>query len=115
MLLSAAVAQTKVTKPTPTFRPAKISGRVFLITKSGDLKPARMAFVYLFFENTMPKFKGESDESRHRRDGDTVGSKWVHEPHWQHTQIWNGLRLNLATILNRQSYGNEDRVIIRCL
>jgi hypothetical protein len=28
-----------------------ISGRIFLITKGGDLKPARMARVYLFWEN----------------------------------------------------------------
>ena len=28
-----------------------ISGRIFLITKGGDLKPARMARVYLFFEH----------------------------------------------------------------
>lgn len=28
-----------------------VSGRVFLITKGGDLKPARMARVYLFFEH----------------------------------------------------------------
>lgn len=29
----------------------EVSGRIFLITKSGDLKPARMARVYLFFEH----------------------------------------------------------------
>jgi hypothetical protein len=28
-----------------------VSGRIFLITKGGDLKPARMARVYLFFEH----------------------------------------------------------------
>lgn len=48
MFSSAVIAQTRTTRPTPRARPATISGRVFLITRNGDLKPARMASVYLF-------------------------------------------------------------------
>ena len=33
----------------PSF--GSVSGRIFLITKGGDLKPARMAHVFLFFEH----------------------------------------------------------------
>jgi hypothetical protein len=40
-----------------------VSGSIFLITKAGDLKPARMAQVYLFFH---PK-----------DDDDSAGSTWV--------------------------------------
>jgi hypothetical protein len=82
MLSSAVFAQTKTTKPTPKTmptRPATLSGRVFLITKSGDLKPARMALVYLFFMNTMPK-RGETESeaaSRHLQDGHTAGGEWA--------------------------------------
>jgi len=36
-----------------------VSGRVFAITKGGDLKPARMAFVYLFHHEPYPPSKRE--------------------------------------------------------
>ena len=47
ILSSVGRAQTKTARPVRAPRPATVSGRVFAITKSGDLKPARMASVYL--------------------------------------------------------------------
>lgn len=63
MLAPAALAQTKTTGTRPATRPraATVSGRVFAITKSGDLKPARMASVYLLLFDA-PR-KGEDDDS----------------------------------------------------
>jgi hypothetical protein len=67
---SAALAQTKTTRPARPVRPATVSGRVFAITKSGDLKPARIASVYLLL--WLPQ-KGEKVE------GDTAYFEWVLE------------------------------------
>ncbi len=50
-------------KKSPLVKPGTVSGSIFLITKAGDLKPARMAEVYLFFH---PK-----DEN------DSAGAAWV--------------------------------------
>ena len=81
LLLSSAVfAQTKTTKPTtPGPRPAIVSGRAFLITKGGDLKPARMASVYLFYSNQMPKkHETASDVARRTEDGDaSMGTEFA--------------------------------------
>lgn len=52
------LAQQSGSKPTgtppqkmPHSATGSVSGRIFLITKAGDLKPARMARLYLFWEN----------------------------------------------------------------
>jgi hypothetical protein len=60
MLSSAAFAQTKTIGPTARPRPATLSGRVFAITRSGDLKPARMASIYLFLD-APPKRADDED------------------------------------------------------
>jgi hypothetical protein len=58
LILSTAFAQTKSAKPKPVHPrpspPAQISGRVFLVTNGGDLKPARMAAVYMLMELGLP-------------------------------------------------------------
>jgi hypothetical protein len=73
-LASTILAQTTTSSPTPRSQSATVSGRVFLITKSGDLKPARMALVYVFFMGTA----GETAaEEKARGDGDTVGLEWL--------------------------------------
>jgi hypothetical protein len=37
------------THPQPPLKPATVSGYVFAVTKGGDIKPARMASVYMFY------------------------------------------------------------------
>jgi hypothetical protein len=49
---SSVFAQQKTAKPAPKLAPTKpgvVSGRIFAITGGGDLKPARLAKVYLFY------------------------------------------------------------------
>ena len=41
--------QKAVAAKTPSTKPGVVSGRVFLITGSGDLKPARLAKLYLIY------------------------------------------------------------------
>src|SRR6266705_2764234 len=57
-------------KVPPKSRPnaGVVSGRIFAITKAGDIKPARMAKVYLF------SWGGHADEV-------TAGSIWSNEKH----------------------------------
>src|SRR5580698_8554008 len=64
-------------------KPGIVSGRVFAITKSGDLKPARLAKVYLFYESGS---KGT--------DPDTAGLTWT---------------LNLAKGLEENNNASEAR------
>lgn len=49
LLVLVVVAGAQQQKSLPA-RAGVISGSVFLITKGGDLKPARMANVYLFYK-----------------------------------------------------------------
>jgi hypothetical protein len=50
-VVQAPTKQGSPTKKTSTPSAGIVTGRVFAITQGGDLKPARMAHVYLFFQN----------------------------------------------------------------
>jgi len=41
--------------PRPSLKPATVSGYVFALTKGGDIKPARMAKVYMFYSRPAGK------------------------------------------------------------
>lgn len=75
LLLCPAVAQSKTARTAPTAQqhkttrtaPGVVSGRVFAITKSGDIKPARMATVYLLWEyHSLEEAKAEEKNGIHR-------------------------------------------------
>lgn len=50
-------------------KPGVISGRVFLITQAGDIKPARMAHVLLFYDSDPSVATAENDKN-------SVGHEW---------------------------------------
>src|ERR1019366_8109322 len=71
LLLLAMTAGAQQHKSPPA-KTGVVSGSVFLITKGGDLKPARMAQVYLLYISGSVNATGaNSDESS------TVGSFWL--------------------------------------
>jgi len=49
-----------------------VSGSVFAITKGGDLKPARMAHVYLLYE-----YRSAEWAKAHPEDANSAGSAWI--------------------------------------
>lgn len=55
----------------PVVRPGVVSGRVFLITVGGDIKPARMANVYLLYLYRSVKFA-----EAHKEDQNSAGMEW---------------------------------------
>ena len=65
------MAAKKVAAPPP--KAGAVSGRVFAITEGGDLKPARMAKVYLFYLHRSSKPTGGGE------DGETAGMAWIEE------------------------------------
>jgi hypothetical protein len=62
LIVIAGVAQQKPS-PKTTGKPGVVSGRVFAITKSGDLKPARMAHVYLLYWHRTTKSDPKEEDS----------------------------------------------------
>jgi hypothetical protein len=64
------------TAPREVQRKGSVSGKVFLITQSGDLKVARLAKVYLLWSRTLPPLPdpGQGPAERYSRDRlDAVG------------------------------------------
>ncbi len=68
MLLGQTNSQVK-----PVTKPGVVSGRVFLITVAGDIKPARMAKLYLLYMYRSVKFA-----EAHKEDQDSAEMKWIH-------------------------------------
>src|ERR1035441_9303294 len=65
-------APKKTTPNANTARPGTMSGRVFAITASGDLKPARLAKVYVFYKYRIVSAAEASQEQEHN----SVGEQW---------------------------------------
>jgi hypothetical protein len=57
---ASAVSANTATKP--SLRPATVSGYVFALTKGGDIKPARIAKVYMFYSRPAGKPVAQSAE-----------------------------------------------------
>jgi len=69
LVFTADAQRNDAAQPTTTPQAtASVSGRVFGITPSGDLKPARMAHIYLVY-------KGRSE----RFEANTAGATWLRE------------------------------------
>jgi hypothetical protein len=58
----------------PVVKPGVVSGRVFLITVGGDIKPARMASVYLMYTYRSVKFA-----EAHKEDQDSASVEWLEQ------------------------------------
>lgn len=71
-MLGALIVATGTAQPKPkasgASKPAEVTGRVFAITRDGDLKPARMATVYLLY-----MYRSATSDAK---DSDSVGSAW---------------------------------------
>ena len=81
-------AQQRTTRNTPKAvarKPGVVSGRVFLITESGDLKPARLADVYLLWAHPnwagRPGFRTWDDLSKKEQEeaDNAAAVVWSHE------------------------------------
>ncbi len=82
LILSSAVAQQKAAprkaQPKPAqSKPGAISGRVFAITGSGDLKPARMAKVYVLYFQFLNVAQATDQDAEEARN--SVGMAWLKE------------------------------------
>ena len=64
---------SKTAAPAPP-KAGAVSGRVFAITEAGNIKPARMAKVYLFISDRGSKPTGEGKEEEN-----TAGLAWLAE------------------------------------
>jgi len=63
-------AQTNIKAPPPTTpkATASVSGRVFGITQSGDLKPARMAHIYLVYKGRSERYAESTASATYKRE-----------------------------------------------
>ena len=68
MVVNLVLAQQKTSTAAP--KPGVVSGRIFAITGSGDIKPARMANVYLLYINGLVMLKD---------DVNSAGMRWLRE------------------------------------
>jgi hypothetical protein len=59
-------------KTKASVKPGVLSGRVFLITVAGDIKPARMAKVYVLY-----MYRSVAYAEAHKDDQDSAGMKWL--------------------------------------
>jgi hypothetical protein len=78
---SSAGAQQKIApkkaQPKPVqSKPGQVSGRVFAITESGDLKPARLAKIYLFYLPTSTNSTQDADRDSEEALN-TAGMAWL--------------------------------------
>ena len=79
-LLLALIAVAPVTpqrvapQNSPGARPGNLVGRVFAITHSGDLKPARIADVYVFYE-----YRSVAFANKNPSDEDSAGMTWMEQ------------------------------------
>src|SRR5580658_4634908 len=66
---ASAPAKPQATAPKPTpLEPATVSGSVFALTKGGDLKPARLAKIYMFYSRAL----GESADQLVEKTADST-------------------------------------------
>jgi hypothetical protein len=75
LAMAVGTAQQKP-RPKSTAKPGIVSGRVFAVTKSGDLKPARMAPVYLLYEERIYRDRKEADAAS-KAEQDTAALAWM--------------------------------------
>jgi hypothetical protein len=72
MFLAASTFVSAQQKSRDISRPGVLSGRVFAITKGGDVKPGRMARVYLFYLYRSVKYA-----EAHKEDENSAGMAWL--------------------------------------
>ncbi len=104
-MATAAVAQKPSQKSGPT--PGVVSGKVFAITNSGDLKPARMASVYVLYVQRSVKVTPADS-----KDGESAAIAWGTNLNKALGEFNKELEKNLEAIKRRES-GQSDDMLCR--
>ncbi len=120
-------AQKKATVATrpkaPPLKPATVSGRVFALTKGGDLKPARLAKIYMFYSRPLGEpadrivetpasstFAADVFEKEVRDGLEEARAGQADKPYLKETTICNNLltRGYEGAIVNTLHWGGEQ-------
>jgi hypothetical protein len=79
MLLIGHLGTSPVQQRPATPKGGTVLGRIFAITKGGDIKPARMADVYLFYVSRNPNFATLDKEGKEEYEDSVGGGQYLSE------------------------------------